>query len=181
MLAEDIRHPEKQPNSSKGPLRQTQRSPEGPRHLHRIPRLSEAEDLGCFSGCLMSSAGIQKLFCGIYSTFKCSFDEFVGETQTLLALEGWLILQLLDSPEKLLGHQAASPRVLSAVSSSSGPHSYHSLGCGLKQRPPPHGPFSLPACSEAEACTSWPLLSPSLFCAPGSMDQGCSSGSAGRK
>ena len=37
------------------------------------------EDLGCFSGCLMSSAGIQKLFCGIYSAFKCSFDEFVGE------------------------------------------------------------------------------------------------------
>ena len=35
--------------------------------------------MGCFSGCLMSSAGIQKLFCGIYSTFKCSFDEFVGE------------------------------------------------------------------------------------------------------
>ena len=27
----------------------------------------------------MSSTGIQKLFCGIYSTFKCSFDEFVGE------------------------------------------------------------------------------------------------------
>jgi len=37
------------------------------------------EDLGCFSGCLTSSAGIQKLFCGIYSGFKCSFDEFVGE------------------------------------------------------------------------------------------------------
>ena len=37
------------------------------------------EDLGCFSGCLMSYAGIQKLFCGIYSAFKCSFDEFVGE------------------------------------------------------------------------------------------------------
>ena len=35
--------------------------------------------LGCFSGFLMSSAGIQKLFCGIYSAFKCSFDEFVGE------------------------------------------------------------------------------------------------------
>ena len=32
------------------------------------------EDLGCFSGCLMSSAGIQKWFCGIYSAFKCSFD-----------------------------------------------------------------------------------------------------------
>ena len=37
------------------------------------------EELDCFSGCLMSSAGIQKLFCGIYSAFKCSFDEFVGE------------------------------------------------------------------------------------------------------
>ena len=37
------------------------------------------EDLGCFSGCLTSSAGIQKLFCGIYLVFKCSFDEFVGE------------------------------------------------------------------------------------------------------
>ena len=34
---------------------------------------------GFFSGCLMSSASIQKLFCGIYSAFKCSFDEFVGE------------------------------------------------------------------------------------------------------
>ena len=35
--------------------------------------------MGCFSGCLMSSASIQKLFCGIYSVFKCSFDEFVRE------------------------------------------------------------------------------------------------------
>ena len=35
--------------------------------------------MGCFSGCLMSSAGLQKLFCGIYSVFKCSFDEFVRE------------------------------------------------------------------------------------------------------
>ena len=33
----------------------------------------------CFSGCLMSSASIQKLFCGIYSALKCSFDECVGE------------------------------------------------------------------------------------------------------
>ena len=40
---------------------------------------SPFEDLGCFSGCLTSSAGIQKLFCDIYSLFKCSFDEFVGE------------------------------------------------------------------------------------------------------
>ena len=38
-----------------------------------------SKTMGCFSGCLMSSAGVQKLFCGIYSAFKCSFDEFVGE------------------------------------------------------------------------------------------------------
>ena len=41
--------------------------------------LSPFKDLGCFSGCLMSSAGIQKLFCRIYSVFKCYFVEFVGE------------------------------------------------------------------------------------------------------
>ena len=35
--------------------------------------------MGCFSWCLMSSAGIQKLFCEFYSAFKCYFDEFVGE------------------------------------------------------------------------------------------------------
>ena len=33
----------------------------------------------CFAGCLMSSASIQKLFCGIYSVLKCSFDEFLRE------------------------------------------------------------------------------------------------------
>ena len=38
-----------------------------------------SKTMGCFPGCLMSSAGIQKLFCGIYSALKCSFDEFVGE------------------------------------------------------------------------------------------------------
>ena len=38
-----------------------------------------SKTMGCFSGCLMSSAGIQKLFCEIYSEFKCSFDEFGGE------------------------------------------------------------------------------------------------------
>ena len=35
--------------------------------------------MGCLSRCLMSSTSIQKLFCGICSAFKCSFDEFVGE------------------------------------------------------------------------------------------------------
>ena len=38
-----------------------------------------SKTMGCFSGCLMSSASIQKLFCEIYSAFKCSFDEFMGE------------------------------------------------------------------------------------------------------
>ena len=33
----------------------------------------------CFAGCLMSSASIQKLFCGIYLALKCSFDEFLRE------------------------------------------------------------------------------------------------------
>ena len=35
--------------------------------------------IGCLSGCLMSSASIQKLFCGICSVLKCSLYEFVGE------------------------------------------------------------------------------------------------------
>ena len=35
--------------------------------------------MGCLSGCLVSSASVQKLFCEICSVFKCSFDEFVGE------------------------------------------------------------------------------------------------------
>ena len=38
-----------------------------------------SKTMGCLSGCLMSSASIQKLFCEIYSAFKCSFHEFVGE------------------------------------------------------------------------------------------------------
>ena len=38
-----------------------------------------SKTMGCLSGCLMSSASIQKLFCGIYSGFKCSFDESVGD------------------------------------------------------------------------------------------------------
>ena len=33
----------------------------------------------CFSGYLMSSASIQKLFCRVCSVLKCSFDEFVRE------------------------------------------------------------------------------------------------------
>ena len=47
--------------------------------------------MGCFSGCLMSSAGIQKLFCGIYSVFKCSFDEFVGEKVVSLSYSSTIL------------------------------------------------------------------------------------------
>ena len=35
--------------------------------------------MGCLSGCLVSSAGVQKLLCGIFSAFKWSLDEFVGK------------------------------------------------------------------------------------------------------
>ena len=50
-----------------------------------------SKTMGCFSGCLMSSAGIQKLFCGIYSTFKCSFDEFVGEKVVFLSYSSTIL------------------------------------------------------------------------------------------
>ena len=33
----------------------------------------------CFSGCLMSSVSLQKLFCEVCSALKCSFEEFVRE------------------------------------------------------------------------------------------------------
>ena len=40
-----------------------------------------SKTMGCFSGCLMSSASDQKLFCEVCSAFNCSLDEFVrGES-----------------------------------------------------------------------------------------------------
>ena len=38
-----------------------------------------SKTMGCYSGCLMSSARDQKLFCAVCSAFKCSFQEFVGK------------------------------------------------------------------------------------------------------
>ena len=38
-----------------------------------------SKTMGCLSGCPESSTSVQKLFCGIYSAFKWSFDEFLGE------------------------------------------------------------------------------------------------------
>ena len=58
----------------------------------------------CFSGCLMSSASIQKLFCGVYSALKCSFEEFVREkvvspsySSAILGSQSCLFNMLLDS------------------------------------------------------------------------------------
>ena len=38
-----------------------------------------SKTMGCLSGCLVASASVHKLFCGICSVFKCSFDKYVGE------------------------------------------------------------------------------------------------------
>ena len=57
-----------------------------------------SKTMGCFSGCLMTSAGIQKLFCGIYSAFKCSFDEFVGGESGLPIL---FLCHLRTAPSKI--------------------------------------------------------------------------------
>ena len=57
-----------------------------------------SKTMGCFSGCLMSSAGIQKSFCQIYSAFKCSFDEFVGEKVVSLSYSSAILgLPLISS------------------------------------------------------------------------------------
>ena len=45
----------------------------------------------CFAGCLMSSASIQKLFCGICSVLKCSFDEFVREKVVSLSYSSTIL------------------------------------------------------------------------------------------
>ena len=58
--------------------------------------------MGCFSGCLMSSAGIQKLFCGIYSAFKCSFDEFVGEKVVSLSYFSTILGTPTSVPELIV-------------------------------------------------------------------------------
>ena len=68
-----------------------------------------SKTMGCFSGCLMSSACIQKLFCGIYSAFKCSFDEFVGEKAVSLSYSS----AILAPPwEVLLRQLSAGPHLV---------------------------------------------------------------------
>ena len=45
----------------------------------------------CLSGCLMSSASIQKLFCGVCSALKCSFEEFVREKVVSLSYSSTIL------------------------------------------------------------------------------------------
>ena len=58
-----------------------------------------SKTMGCFSGCLMSSASFQKLFCRVCSAFKCSFDEFVGEKVVSLSYSSAI---LAPPPELML-------------------------------------------------------------------------------
>ena len=57
----------------------------------------------------MSSAGIQKLFCRIYSAFKGSFEEFVGEkvvslsySSAILGLPLSLFLIIVTSLQRMV-------------------------------------------------------------------------------
>ena len=59
----------------------------------------------CFSGCLMSSASIQKLFCGVCSALKCSFDEFVREKVVSPSYSS----AILVPPSHLLFHKKHFP------------------------------------------------------------------------
>ena len=47
--------------------------------------------MGCHSGCLVSSASIQKLFCGSFSAFKWSFDEFWGDKVVSLSYSSTIL------------------------------------------------------------------------------------------
>ena len=47
--------------------------------------------MGCLSGCLVSSASIQKLFCGSCSAFKWSFDQFWGEKVVSLSYSSTIL------------------------------------------------------------------------------------------
>ena len=66
--------------------------------------------MGCLSGCLMSSSSIQKLFCGIFSAFKCSFDEFVREKVVPVSYSS----AILGPPLKNLVYVGHWPRAVAA-------------------------------------------------------------------
>ena len=64
-----------------------------------------SKTMGCLSGCLMSSASIQKLFCGICSAFKCSFNKFVGEKVVSPSYSS----AILGPPEKTISKRLTFP------------------------------------------------------------------------
>ena len=59
--------------------------------------------MGCLSGCLVSSASIQKLFCGSCPEFKWIFDKFVGEKVVSLSYP----LTSYDLPPVVRGFQCS--------------------------------------------------------------------------
>ena len=62
-----------------------------------------SKTMGCFSGCLMSAASNQKLFCELCSPFNCSFDEFVGEKVVSPFYSSAILYPLFDKPCLLIG------------------------------------------------------------------------------
>ena len=56
----------------------------------------------CFSGCLMSSTSLQKLFYGVCSVLKCSFEEFVREKVVFLSYSSAIFTVLPQILENFL-------------------------------------------------------------------------------
>ena len=63
----------------------------------------------CFSGCLMSSASLQKLFCGVCSALKCSFEEFVREKLVFPSYSSAIFPSLSSLLFKFIPYTASSP------------------------------------------------------------------------
>ena len=77
-----------------------------------------SKTMGCFSRRLMSSASDRKLFCGVCSAFKSSFDEFVGEkvvspsySSAILAPPSSLCYSIFESSTDM----SSKPEILSLV------------------------------------------------------------------
>ena len=63
--------------------------------------------LGFLSGCLVSSNSFQKIFCESCSTFKWSFDEFVGEKVVSPSYSS----NILGPPRKIVFENIKSPQL----------------------------------------------------------------------
>ena len=61
-----------------------------------------SKTMGCLSGCLISSASIQKLFCRICSVLKYSFNEFVWEKVVSLSYSSAILGLLPPSKTEIL-------------------------------------------------------------------------------